>query len=82
MFIGGLFAGLFISAVADGVALSSAGKSGLIVIPVVIGAKIYWAMQLKKSPSMRGFGSGLITSIGLLVLLVGACFGLLANTKF
>jgi hypothetical protein len=82
LFISGLFLGICISAAAYCAALPVAGKWGLIMIPIVLTAKIYWAVQLKQSPSWRGFGSGLIASIGLVVLLVGACFGLLASMKF
>jgi hypothetical protein len=84
MFIAGLLSGLAASGVAYVAAGAAGGPAALVVaILLVLGAKIALAVHLfRVHRRWASFAKGVLTSIGLLILLAGACFGLLATMKF
>jgi hypothetical protein len=82
MFIAGLFSGLVVSTVADVLALVTGQGAALVVaIVLVVGGKIAVGRAMLGQPRWAPFGKGIFASIGLILLLVGACFGILGLMK-
>jgi hypothetical protein len=83
MFIAGLLLGLVVSPTVYALAVvkTQSGAGFVLAIVIVVGLKVSIGGSLIRNPRWASFGKGIIASIGMIVLLVGACFGIVALMK-